>query len=162
MTRDELLERGDETVTIRQIVERFESVEQEYSGMPWTLKQIYTQIDMLVSEKTCGDCISREAVLKAIDAKAWEFCDYLISNGRNDEQKPVSHFADNLRECVVEDLPSVSAQQKMGRWEWNQYDANPKIGNFHCSLCHSIGRPYYDYCPGCGAKIEVIPNETDY
>ena len=51
MTRDELLERGDETVTLRQLVERFEAVEEEYSGMPWSLKQIYTQIDMLVSEK---------------------------------------------------------------------------------------------------------------
>ena len=51
MTRDELLERGDETVTLRQIVERFEAVEKEYSGIPWTLKQIYQQIGMLVSEK---------------------------------------------------------------------------------------------------------------
>lgn len=64
-----------------------------------------------LEQEPCGDCISREAVLKAIDAKAWEFCDYLISNGRNDEQKPVSHFADNLRECVG-DLPSVTPQQK--------------------------------------------------
>ena len=57
------------------------------------------------------DCISRKAVLDAIDSKAWEFCDYLINKGRNDEQKPVSHFADNLRECVREELPSVTPQE---------------------------------------------------
>ena len=52
---------------------------------------------------------------------------------------------------------SSSENQKMGHWEWNQYDANPKIGNFHCSLCHSIGRTYFDYCPYCGAKMSEIP-----
>lgn len=60
------------------------------------------------------DAISRQAVLDAIDVKAWEFCDYLISKNRNDEQKPVSHFADNLRECVREELPSVTPQPKTG------------------------------------------------
>ena len=63
-------------------------------------------------QEPCEDAISRQAVLDAIDVKAWEFCDYLISKNRNDEQKPVSHFADNLRECVREELPSVTPQQK--------------------------------------------------
>ena len=56
-------------------------------------------------------------------------------------------------------IPNV--QPKMGHWEWNQYDANPKIGNFHCSLCHIIGRTYYDYCPGCGAKMSEIPTGAE-
>lgn len=66
-----------------------------------------------LEQEPCEDVVSRSAVLKAIDVKAWEFCDYLIRNGRNDEQKPVSHFADNLRECVG-DLPPVTPQPKMG------------------------------------------------
>lgn len=65
-------------------------------------------------QESCEDAISRQAVLDAIDVKAWEFCDYLISKNRNDEQKPVSHFADNLRECVREELPSVTPQPKTG------------------------------------------------
>lgn len=133
MTRDELLERGDETVTLRQLVERFEAVEKEYRGMPWSLKQIYTQIDMLVSEKPCGDAISRQAVLDLIFI-------------------PMPELTRKINE-----LPTVTPQPKMGHWEWNQYDANPKIGNFHCSLCHMIGRAYYDYCPTCGAKMSEIP-----
>ena len=149
MTKEELLERGDETVTIRQIVERFETVEEEYNGVPWTLKQIYQQIDMLVSKKPCGDCINREAVLKAIDAKAWEFCDYLISKGRNDEQKPVSHFADNLRECVVEDLPSVTPAPKIGHWIKCIDDSGSSY--YLCSACRCGEDFKFDFCPNCGS-----------
>ena len=88
----------------------------------------------------CGDCISREETLKALMDEWTEFdselMDYLIEK--------------------VKKLPSVTPLPKMGRWEWNQYDANPKIGNFHCSLCHNIGERYYDYCPGCGAKMQEV------
>ena len=56
---------------------------------------------------------------------------------------------------------SSSEKPKVGQWEWNQHDANPKIGNFHCSLCHSIGRTYFDYCPYCGAKMSEIPTGAE-
>lgn len=61
-------------------------------------------------------------------------------------------------------LPSVTPKQKMGRWEWVQYDYIPKIGNWHCSECRCIvvmcvskeeegGIPLYNFCPNCGAKM---------
>lgn len=80
---------------------------------PRTQEQMLNALNSLrnVTECKAKDCISRKAVLDAIDSKAWEFCDYLISKGRNDEQKPVLHFADNLRECVSEELPSVTPQE---------------------------------------------------
>lgn len=56
---------------------------------------------------------------------------------------------------------SSSENPKIGHWEWNQYGANPKIGNFHCSLCHSIGRTYFDYCPYCGAKMSEFPTGAE-
>ena len=52
-------------------------------------------------------------------------------------------------------------ERKYGKWEYVQYDGDPKIGNWHCSNCRLIvnlgfeGVPYYHYCPGCGAKMEV-------
>ena len=58
----------------------------------------------------------------------------------------------------LSELPLVTPQPKVGHWEWNQYDANPKIGNFHCSLCLGIGRAHYDYCPYCGAKMQEVIN----
>ena len=104
----------------------------------------------------CGDVISRQAVLKAIDAKAWEFCDYLISKGRNDEQKPVSHFADNLRECIGEDLPPVTPQPKTGHWIFDEILDK----HYYCSECKSMGVDYWDYCPYCGCRM-VEPQESE-
>ena len=121
-------------------------------------------LDMAIKaleQDPCGDCISREAVLKAIDAKAWEFCDYLISKGRNDEQKPVSHFADNLRECVGEDLPSVTAQPKMGRWKRINKEkyVQHAMSYYRCSECGEeiIGK--HNYCPMCGCKMQEVKDE---
>lgn len=66
---------------------------------------------------------------------------------------------DFLKLCEEDQEPLATPTQKEAHWEWNQYDANPKIGNFHCSLCHSIGRTYFDYCPYCGAKMSEIPTD---
>ena len=82
--------------------------------------------------KPCDDCISRQAVLDAISNEKyhyWALFEY------------------------VKQLPPVNPTEKVGQWEWNQYDSNPKIGNFHCSQCHGIGKAYYDYCPYCGSRM---------
>lgn len=76
-------------------------------------------------------------------------------------------LADEIKEKSQADFMALCSEKsssenpKMGHWEWNQYDANPKIGNFHCSLCHSIGRTYFDYCPYCGAKMSEIPTGAE-
>ena len=57
-------------------------------------------------------------------------------------------------------------EQKIGRWEYLQYDANPRVGNWHCSACNNIliqyGTrelpPLYTHCPSCGARLEVKNN----
>lgn len=95
-----------------------------------------------LEQEPCEDAISRQEVLEEINrvgVKGFEtYNDY-------------SQLYD-----FVDTLPSVTPQPEMGHWEWNQYDANPKIGNFHCSLCHNIGESYYDYCPNCGAKMQEV------
>lgn len=65
------------------------------------------------------------------------------------------------KDCVRLAINALEQEPKIGCWEWNQYDANPKIGNFHCSLCHSIGRACFDYCPYCGAKMSEIPTGVE-
>ena len=61
-------------------------------------------------------------------------------------------------------LPSVSTE-KTGRWEWVQYDCDPRIGNWHCSECRNNvyqgvdkkgihNEVIYKFCPWCGAKME--------
>ena len=49
--RQELLERGDEMVSFQQLVERFDSVEEEFGNTPWNLKQIYSNFNILIGEK---------------------------------------------------------------------------------------------------------------
>ena len=88
------------------------------------------------TETHACDCISRQAAIQA-----------------------VTHFDDTLKRLY--ELPSVEPERNPGKWEYVQYDGNPKIGNWHCSECRLIvnfgfdGTPYYHYCPGCGAKMEV-------
>lgn len=72
------------------------------------------------------------------------------------------HFIDGkICGCTYpfEELPAP----RIGRWEYNQYDGNPNIGNWHCSECHRIidykplykweKGPNFKYCPNCGARM---------
>ena len=76
---------------------------------------------------------------------------------------PDGNFAGNhsALKKLINMQPTVEPERKPGKWEYVQYDGNPKIGNWHCSNCRLIvnlgfeGAPYYHYCPGCGAKMEV-------
>ena len=54
---------------------------------------------------------------------------------------------------VLKQLPS--AQPKMGKWII--YTVSPFDGeDVMCSECGQRGcAPYWDYCPNCGAKMEV-------
>lgn len=102
----------------------------------------------ILEQEQCEDCISRREAIKMFtyNYKGERIPDYDCDNF------PVQIYVKTVKEMLRE-LPPVTPQPKVGQWEWNQYDANPKIGNFHCSLCHSIGRTYFDYCPYCGAKM---------
>ena len=72
-------------------------------------------------------------------------------------------YTEECHKCMWESQyeRQVEPERKKGKWEYIQYDGNPKIGNWHCSNCRLIvnlgfeGAPYYDYCPGCGAKMGV-------
>jgi rubrerythrin len=62
---------------------------------------------------------------------------------------------------AIKSLEQTEPERKTGKWEYIQYDGNPKIGNWHCSNCRLIvnlgfeGAPYYHYCPSCGTRMEV-------
>ena len=87
-----------------------------------------------------NDLIDRQSVLNAFD--------YWVKS-------PMIGYTNGLVKLreMFEGLPPVTSAEKVGQWEWNQYDSNPKIGNFHCSQCHGIGKAYYDYCPYCGSRM---------
>lgn len=70
----------------------------------------------------------------------------------------------SLADIIVnKSIPIIpTEEQPTGEWVYVQYDA-PQIGNWHCSNCRHIEwgsvsqKPYYDYCPNCGAKMNNIP-----
>lgn len=49
--RAELLEREDQYITFRDLVERFDEVEKEFLGEPWNLLQIYANLNTLKGEE---------------------------------------------------------------------------------------------------------------
>ena len=60
-----------------------------------------------------------------------------------------------VTEFVEDELPAADvAPVRHGRWEWETEDL------YRCTDCHEkvhvkevMGRPDWDYCPNCGAKM---------
>ena len=105
---------------------------------------------------TCGDAISRQAVLDII---AFEDKWLFDANGHNAN----THIAFSGLESRVKALPSVSPQQRTGRWiladEQNEEDVANDNYRFICSECqcsdiHSKGTKV-PYCWKCGTRMEV-------
>ena len=87
----------------------------------------------LLEQKPCDDCVSRQAVLDLCDSK--------------DPDYKVIHFKEDV-EC----LPSVTPQQKMGKWIESHI---PESTLCECSVCgFSCGAYSFNFCPNCGAKME--------
>lgn len=85
-----------------------------------------------LEQEHCDDAISRKAVIDTLTK---------TSGIRGDDLK------------ALYNLPSVSAQPKMARWE--KHDVRGQRVDC-CSVCGlSNGTIYeYNYCPNCGAKME--------
>lgn len=117
-------------------------------------------MDVLETQGPCEDCVSRQAVLDALNNHTYseEFC--------------VEHHIDwsiNLgtAHIVINDLPSVTPQPKTGKWI--KY-CIPRCGEQHyrCTSCGYYinfgqwGEVYtkqFKYCPNCGARMEAESEE---
>jgi hypothetical protein len=96
-----------------------------------------------------GDAISRQAAIRAIEALQRP----IMREESNYYQVKFSGMSEALG--AVENLPSVTPQQRTGRWKFIVYDAN-RIGHYECTECHwNVLMNVSDYCPHCGAKMEV-------
>lgn len=50
----------------------------------------------------------------------------------------------------------LTIERKTGKWI--RGDAEKLTGSQRCSICHKAcykGRDYFNYCPNCGARMEV-------
>ncbi len=93
-----------------------------------------------LEQEPCSDVVSRQAVDDAI-------YDYSRSCDANYAQ--IMEFIDKL--------PSVTAQPKMGRWNFTKHYGRDY---YVCLVCgmermddHSSG---WNYCPNCGAKMQEV------
>lgn len=93
---------------------------------------------------TCGDAISRQAVLDAM----YELC----STGETLKENP---WRDNPHidaiTDAIENLPSSTPQQRTGEWI-EHFD---EIGKWYeCDQCHTDWGGPVNYCPNCGCAMK--------
>ena len=66
-------------------------------------------------------------------------------------------YLPEMSEDEFDAFPADVAEVQHGRWRWVAYDANPKIGNWHCTYCNRIPKSFQkeDFCPNCGAIMDL-------
>lgn len=84
-----------------------------------------------------SDLIERQAVIDILDDAVKDY----IKEKDFDKAQGVAWVK-------VQKLPSVTTRQKVGRWE--DYSAG-----WMCSNCGAIKLNDTNYCPNCGARMEV-------
>ena len=100
------------------------------------------------------DCINRKAFIGEIEKHYCAPCKGQGGDLGGDWCRScvINSVLEKLREFPAADVVEV----RHGRWSWVAYDANPKIGNWHCTYCNRIPKSFQkeDFCPNCGAKMD--------
>ena len=98
---------------------------------------------------TCGDAISREAAIRAIEALQRP----IMREESNYYQFKFSGMSEALG--AVENLPSVTPQQRTGRWIDDEFGSKCSCCGIYTHL-DKFERPMkFKCCSMCGAKMEV-------
>lgn len=111
-----------------------------------------------VTPQSCGDCISREAVMHILDEVGGDF------DSPREAVVPIDYIAD-----MVSELPPVTPKQRTSVWV--AIDQEPHE-TWECGLCGFVidgsgcvdpdeYRDIYKYCPNCGAKMSEIPTGAE-
>jgi hypothetical protein len=98
-----------------------------------SVDESHGSVDERVDERV-DDCISREKTMQII--REWFDRDATPSELKN----------------AIEQMPSVTPAEKVGHWEWNQFDDGEVV---RCSECKEYYTHERKYCPNCGARMEV-------
>ena len=99
-----------------------------------TLKRMLDEL-----QEPCGDAISRQAVAQV-----------LLKYAHSTEGKAFAEFLVSQ----INDLPSVTPQQRTGRWITSHI---PESMLCECSECgFTCGAYSFNYCPNCGCKMQEV------
>lgn len=101
-------------------------------------------------QPTCNqlatDCISRQA---AIDDFYHIKCNLQMMDDTHTADKMMHGL--HLAENAVKLLPSAQPERKVGKW----VPFSPKSQLYSCSLCGQWADRHWNFCPACGAQMEV-------
>jgi hypothetical protein len=135
---NELKEASDSEVRYGDIKHHHDEVMKRVVAFDMAIKALQAQ--------SCEDCISRQAVHEMLEN---------IPVNESDKW-----FNWLQKACIrLAELPSVTPTRSTGRWIDIQYFKNddtyyrPK-----CPFCSIEPKEYSNYCPNCGAKMEVTEN----
>lgn len=107
-----------------------------------------------LDQQPCGDCISRNAIIKTLNGMDRYIASELTLCESNDKFSQNEVFVvDDVYEQIAEQLPSVEPERKTGKWidgKCNRCGTNAPFwamaSTYYCS----------EYCPNCGAKMEPM------
>ena len=142
------------------------------------LKKVLEANDLAIKaleQQPSEDCISREALLEELGEEPFNW------NDSPEEYQEVSDY--QWFKSLVENAPSVTPQQKVGEWvlkhrKYNsmkyltgtdEYGVEHTVKKYeeyecdepYCSECGKLaGDTSQNYCPYCGAKMEVRKDDT--
>ena len=129
MTREEALNKAIGVLTYHQV--NFCKSKEAVANM----NEIIEALEK-IDQESCGDCISREKALQII--RAWFDRESTPSDMKNE----------------IEQLPSVTVHQKIGRWIKCIDDNGSSY--YLCSACRCGEDFKFDWCPNCGANMSEI------
>ena len=95
-----------------------------------------------LEQEPCTDAVSRQAAIVALDNR--------MQSLENVDMQIAMGFAKG----IINELPPVTAQPKMGKWIYDK-----KEDSYKCSLCgfpchkDNLGAIPTMYCANCGSKI---------
>lgn len=119
--------------------------EKEFEHLEWLLEKHYK-----AKPEPCADCVSRQEVLDDMNIAF-----HTLAKKRKVTKGEAAMFIDMRN--IVENSTSVTPAPKMGRWKRISMDkyVQHAMAYYRCSECGKdiIGR--HNYCPNCGAKMEV-------
>jgi rubrerythrin len=101
----------------------------------------------------CEDCINRKDMIKKLNNLCNNICEY------SKKQRKSMCDACNLSFVfdMINNAKSVKPERKTGKWIEGK--KTPGYIKWNCSECGLLVRnpqkPWYEYCPKCGAPMEV-------
>lgn len=121
-------------------------------------------VNPVEKQELCEDAVSRNLITQTLNKMDRYVADKLTLCD-TDKKFPKNEvfIVDDVYEQIVEQLPSVQPERRVGHWIQTQEkdDAEPCI-LWECSECHkefrSVVHKVSNYCPNCGVKMEVEQN----